>query len=126
MGTTCGIRNPESLFIVVFVVTCLLLSGCGSDDENTIVQANPSLQVIVYGRDSCGITTATKSALENESIAYVYKNVDITKNAIEMWDKVKATSWYQGGSVKLPVVDVKGTVMERPSIEDIKSTLGGT
>ena len=116
-------KIPDWLIAKVIFVTCLFLCGCGSDDDITIVQADPIPKVIVYGRDSCGITTVTKSELDNEEIPYAYKDIDITENTIEMWNKVRATSWYQGGGVGLPVVDVRGTVMERPSIEEIKSAL---
>ncbi len=106
------------------VLTCLWIPGCGSDEENTIMEVQPPPpQVIVYGRDTCGITTATRSALDDEKIRHIYKDVDVTQNGVEMWKKVYAASWYQGGSVGLPVVDVKGDVWERPSIEDIKTAL---
>ena len=114
---------PRCQIAGVFFASCLLLWGCGKDADNTIVQAEPTAQVIVYGRDSCGFTVMTKSELDNEEIPYVYKDIDVNENSIEMWKKVRAASWYQGGGVGLPVVDVKGTVMERPSIEEIKSAL---
>ena len=111
---------------VVALVTLILVGGCGRDDGNSIVRADPSPEVIVYGRGACSITTATRTALDAEGISFVYKDVDVAENGHEMWEKVKATSWYEGGSVGLPVVDVKGIVMERPSIEEIKSALGDT
>jgi len=127
MTSFCGTKKLWMAAVCGLVATYLFLPGCGSADENAIVKVErPAPDVIVYGRDTCGITTATRSTLDDEQIRYEYKDLENGKNEIEMWKKVFATSWFQGDSVGLPVVDVKGTVMERPSISEIKSALEDT
>lgn len=86
--------------------------------------ANTSSEVIVYGRNACGITSALRRNLDAAGISYTYRNVDQKAAGNEMWNKLAKTSWYKSGtSIGLPVVDVKGSVIERPSVQEIQDRL---
>jgi len=78
-------------------------------------QSGNSCQVILYGRPTCGLCKATKSALSSESILFAEKNIDSDKQAQkEMWDHVAAAG-HNGGSISLPVVVANGKVFLEPS-----------
>jgi glutaredoxin len=108
------------------LAACLLATGCTDDETPTGPAGDSPPQVIVYGRDTCAYTSATRSALETAGIVFTYRSIDVAANATEMWEKVFATSWYTGGSVGLPVVDVDGAVLERPSLAEIQSLLASS
>lgn len=110
---------------------------------NLLADSTPQITIYVYGHDKCGYTRGTRRDLTNANIPFVYKKIRLfdednptdeeiaEKDAAsnEMWRKVRASSWYEGGSVGLAIVDVEvdgnAHVFERPSVnDDIKPLLG--
>jgi glutaredoxin len=113
-----------SVFAAAALASCLFLAACGDDEGNSAIRTQSTYDVIVYGVDGCGYTVRTLKSLDDEKIPYDYRDVDILEYKLEMWDKIRETAWWDSGVVWLPVIDIKGTVLERPSIDDIKSLLG--
>jgi glutaredoxin len=106
---------------LLLLAAVLVAGACGDDDP---VQPAPAPQITVYGSDGCGWTVSMKSDLDESGLAYIYKDVDVQTNLNEMWSKVFDAPWYESGSsIGLPIVDVKGTVLERPSLEEITTHL---
>ncbi len=116
----------KRFWTIFFLIALIVLTGgcAGDSDDNEVEVYSASSSVIVYGRDTCSLTTSLKSQLDAEGIDYTYKNIDESDAYSEMWEKVQAASWYTAGSsVGLPIVDANGTVLERPSVDDIKALL---
>lgn len=68
-----------------------------------------SQEILLYGRDTCGLTRGARTLLEEKGIPYRYYNVDNDARANqEMWTKIRATG--HEGSVRFPIVDVGGRV----------------
>jgi len=93
--------------------------GAGGDDP--FIEEKPDggegavCSVILYGRPSCGLCKATKSALDDENIVFVEKNIDSDSGASEeMWEHVQKTD-HGGGSIALPVVVANGKVFLNPT-----------
>lgn len=79
----------------------------------------PASELIVYGRDECGLCQRFKADCEQAGLAYRFVDLDSEDGGSEMWAKCCA----QGitGSIGLPVVDVYGKMVVRPSIQEVKS-----
>jgi len=78
-------------------------------------------ELIIYGRDGCGMCSHFKSQLESEGIDYRMVSCDDAAGNTEMWAKCAASNIT--GSVGLPVVDVYGETSIRPSIADVKARM---
>jgi hypothetical protein len=74
--------------------------------------------IVVYGRDSCGLTLKFMQALDKESIYYIYKNIDIENVRRELHPRMEKvglnTSYYP-----LPVVDVNSRIFARPEVKTV-------
>jgi len=77
--------------------------------------------VIIYGRDGCGMCARFQAHCKEEGIEYRMVNCDDEKGGQEMWTKVRSSEWFEssGGSVGLPVVDAFGHVLMQPSIDEV-------
>ncbi len=72
-----------------------------------------SSYVVVYGRDTCGITSRMLAGLDNSGIPYEYKRVDEPQVANELHPRMEAA----GLSTRrygLPVIDVNSEMIIRP------------
>lgn len=121
-----------SSFLVL--ATILISSGCQqeeSGDDTLLLVAlaagasqQTATNTIVYGRDTCGATSSLRANLDNADIPFTYKNVDEPAVSQEMWDKVSQASWYNSGdTVGIPIVDVNGTVLQSPTLEEVQNLL---
>lgn len=82
-------------------------------------------KLIVYGSSSCSFTSMLRTFLVEHGVQYTFKDIDIHAGAQnEMWAIVNNASWYGGGSVSLPVVEVNGTAFERPDHTAVLALLG--
>ncbi|MCB1189882.1 MAG: hypothetical protein H7A23_18420 [Leptospiraceae bacterium] len=79
--------------------------------------------IIIYGRETCGLTKRFRNQLETERIQYTFYDVDRYANkSQEMFTKVDR--FYPGvETVKFPVVDVNGTVLISPDVPTFKQYL---
>ncbi len=110
-----------------FSMMCVLLMGIaawsGCDSEVTTTNLSAS-DVIVYGTVSCGYTTGLMSDLDGAAIPYTFKDIESDPGAEEeLLGKIADADWFDGGPVDLPVVDVQGTLLMRPTLEDIEALL---
>ncbi len=71
-------------------------------------------EIVIYGRDSCAITTGMREFLAERNIAYTYGDIDKPLLSQELAAQLKLTS---ARPVKLPVILVAGRVIERPEKE---------
>ena len=123
--------------LISALILAFLLIGCKTNETTTTQITDDTIEIdqtdntdtgsseiILYGRPTCGICAALQSQLDLKKIKYTYKNIDTdTAARDEMWKKVYASSWYSGGSVGLPIVDVMGEVYMRPTIEQIEAQI---
>ena len=107
----------------IIIISLILLAGVfswriiGSRDEG-LEPLYTEPYIVVYGRDSCGLTRGLIQSLDSQSIYYVYKNIDLTGVKNELHPRMEkagfATSRYG-----LPVVDVNSVIFIRPKLETI-------
>lgn len=71
-------------------------------------------EIVIYGRDSCAITTGMRDFLEERNIAYAYADIDKPLLSQELAAQLKLTS---ARPVRLPVILIAGRVIERPEKE---------
>jgi len=76
-------------------------------------------QVIVYGRDSCGITQGVIKRLKKEGISYSYKNTDNPQFNNEMWDRVDQSGIDKKTFTRLPAVDINHHLMVNASADQV-------
>ena len=89
-----------------------------SDDTN--IDASTG-DIIIYGRSTCYYTTNLKEQLDSINVSYTFKDITESSASSEMWSKLSDAG--HSGSVGLPVVDVKGAILIRPSVDDIDALL---
>jgi glutaredoxin len=88
------------------------------------VSSAHAYSILVYGRKSCGFTQTMRQNLDKNKYHYTYYDVDKNKAKLsEMWGKI-----HRGcpscTSTKLPVMDLNGKVLIRPSFEEVKKKIG--
>lgn len=87
-------------------------------------RGNQTASVIVYGRPTCGLTSAMRQELEANKIPYEFRNVDTDEETNrEMWALIRNSGTEVGDSVRLPVLSVKGRTLINSSIDDVKGAL---
>eukprot|EP00435_Cladocopium_sp_Y103_P017025 s2756_g4.t1 len=94
-------------------------AGAEFRGSSSKVDVPPMAELVIYGRDSCGMCTAFKKECEKNKLKYRYANIEDAAVKTEMFRKVRACSWFKGGRFGLPLVDVYGTIQERPSIASV-------
>lgn len=106
--------------ILLLVFPLLLLIGCESPTgSDSVPKAEPT--VFVYGTTSCGLTTQCRNNLTAANIPFEFKNLTEGENGTELWSKLNESDVNNNGQI--PVVDVNGTLLVRPSLEQIKEQL---
>ena len=98
-------------------ITAEMRKCCKSSNEkNEVNSVSPDKSsdqkniILVYGRESCGLTQAFIGKLKKEKINYKLIDIDNDDNSNEMWQKLFKI-YPNGGSVTLPVVDVNGQII---------------
>ncbi|MFH2122199.1 MAG: RHS repeat-associated core domain-containing protein [Pseudomonadota bacterium] len=82
-------------------------------------------KIIVYGSSTCYYTSLLQTFLIEHGVQYTYKDIDKHAGALsEMWAVVENASWYGGGSVSTPIVEVNGTAFEQPDPAAVLALLG--
>ena len=91
---------------------------------NQPARGNQTADVIVYGRPTCGLTSAMRQELEANKIPYEFRNVDSDEATNrEMWTLIRNSGTSVGDSVRLPVLSVKGRTLINSSIDDVRGAL---
>lgn len=78
-------------------------------------------EVVIYGRESCSACKRFRGSCEHHGIKYRLADIDSASNKAEMLRKLRATEWFKGGKFGLPLVDLYGKLLERPSEAALKA-----
>lgn len=81
----------------------------------------PMNSVVVYGRESCGITRMVRAGLDAKHISYVFADIDI--KAINDELNYKLGPNFKEPRYTLPVVHVGGALMLTPTADQIQQEL---
>ncbi|MBF0361871.1 MAG: hypothetical protein HQK49_12715 [Oligoflexia bacterium] len=114
--------------IIILSMISILLTGCSSSDNSSAgsgTSATTTSNCILYSTTLCSNCVALKNQLNAESISFTEKYTDTSvSNYNEMLAKVQKASWYTSGmAATYPIVDVKGTILENPTVATIKTYL---
>lgn len=74
--------------------------------------------VAVYGRATCGYTTSALRELKNSGVNYKVFDIDDRDTANILHARMEQ-SGISTRRYNLPVIDVNGSIMVRPEIEDV-------
>jgi glutaredoxin len=77
--------------------------------------------VVVYGRETCGITKMVRASLTEKGIPYIFANIDI--EAINDELRYKLGPKFKEPSYTLPVVHVAGKMLLTPSADHVQEEL---
>jgi glutaredoxin len=75
-------------------------------------------QVVIYGRDSCRVTSALRQYLDERTVPYIYANIDKPLMKLEFEAQLNLS---EERAVPLPVVLVGGRTLESPDQEAVLS-----
>ncbi len=105
-----------------FIFICLILLCGDYSVMNVSLQAQDKpTDIILYGNEKCGYCRETRGWLESASIPYTYRDVELYGTyQEEMYRKLSGA-----GTARFPVLDIKGQMLIRPSMEDIQKALRG-
>jgi glutaredoxin len=85
--------------------------------------AEDSPEVVIYGSDSCSICVRLREELDQSGIDYVFKDVNVDQAARnEALRKMADQAWYDG-VFRTPVLEVRGELLERPTLEEVREAL---
>lgn len=76
--------------------------------------------VIIYGRKRCGYTVRTLNELKNSALQYYYEPIDNRQTAALLHERMKLAG-HSTRRYGLPVVDVNGIILIRPSFSAIEA-----
>jgi glutaredoxin len=80
--------------------------------------------VVIYGRDTCGVTTDMRTTLTEAKVPFKYVNVDdgyLQDQEMQYLVQVIPHQKPQSGYIQFPVVRVAGQLFERPDHERVLS-----
>lgn len=106
--------------VIVLLSALLFLLPAYQRGEHLLAEeATPA--VILYGNEKCSYCLETRRWLEENRIPYIYRDVELYGTyQEEMFRKLSGA-----GTARFPVLDIKGQMLVRPSIGDIKKALSG-
>ena len=88
-----------------------LLWGCNQGVKQT-------KDIIVYGSDNCEHCVVFKAKLDSIGYTYEFRDVEFDRaNSDEMVFKVRRKGI--SGGFKYPVIDIQGTVLVAPELEEV-------
>jgi glutaredoxin len=77
--------------------------------------------VVVYGRETCGITSRVRSQLEARGVPYVFADIDI--RAVDDELDFKLGPDFNEPTITLPVVHVAGKLLLTPTVDQVLQEL---
>jgi hypothetical protein len=107
-----------------FLVVLVVFVGYASYGKiNAVARGGPpplheTSYVVVYGRDTCGITTRMLADLDRSGIPYEYKRVNEPQVSQELHPRMEAAG-LKTSRYGLPVVDVNAEMIIRPSANTV-------
>ncbi len=108
-------KNVLKVLLVLPVLVTVMTATYMVTHRDTVFAADDEL--VIYGRDRCAHTTRLREELEQSDIPFLYADIDKTFVEVEMWVKLGALTG-KATRAQLPVVEINGLVMQRPSLED--------
>jgi len=102
----------------LFLITVLIISFAGI--QQIVAETN---DIIIYSSTSCGWTKEMISFLETNKIQYIFKDLDNENNHREMTDAVEKA--FYKSDYSYPVMNIKGQIVMRPALKDVKKALSG-
>ena len=73
--------------------------------------------IVVYGRETCGITQRVRDGLAARDIPYVFADVDVRIIDDEMWFKLGPQ--FREPRITFPIVHVNGQLLLTPTAEQV-------
>ncbi len=111
-----------AVLLAVACVLALALAATGGIGNPDVPATGPLYDVpyvVVYGRQSCSLTRKMMEGLDQNGIPYILESIDdYWLKVNELYPRMKAAGIYEG-TIRLPVVDVSGELMIRPSISTV-------
>lgn len=107
-----------TLLALVVLIPFLFGVYCFANRDRLFPQMN---SVVVYGRESCGITRMVRAGLDAKHISYVFADIDI--KAINDELNYKLGPNFKEPRYTLPVVHVGGALMLTPTADQIQQEL---
>jgi glutaredoxin len=107
-------------FTGMIIITSILLSASlfKTDASDKIPD------IIIYGNEKCGYCRETVKWLEEQKIAFIYRDVELYGAfQEEMFNKLLRAGFTT--TAYFPVLDVKGQILMRPKFDDIRKALSG-
>jgi glutaredoxin len=103
-------------------ITCFLLLFADSGSITQVLHAEEiHADIILYGNEKCGYCRETRRWLDSNNIPYIYRDVELYGTfQEEMYRKLSGA-----GTARFPVLDIKGQMLVRPSVEDIQKAMRG-
>lgn len=74
--------------------------------------------VIVYGRETCGITRMVRAGLSAQGIPYTFANIDVQAIDDELWHKLGPR--FKETRITLPIVHVAGEMLLTPTAQQVQ------
>jgi hypothetical protein len=117
---TPRIRNIISATLVAVVVLVPLLFGAYAFTHRDRLFP-PMNTVVVYGRETCGITKMVRSGLDARHITYVFADIDVSAIKDEL--NYKLGPHFKEPRYTLPVVHVGGALLLTPTADQVQNAL---
>ncbi len=109
-------KSAASIFI-----SFILLYGDYSVMNSSLQAQEKPADIILYGNEKCGYCRETRDWLKSANIPYTYRDVELYGTyQEEMYRKLSGA-----GTARFPVLDIKGQILVRPSVDDIQKALRG-
>jgi len=105
------------MILRIFMVVCCIAAGYkffyapAKKHPPVSFHENHAAGVVVYGRDTCGITRAVLRKLQEQGIDYSYRNIDNPVFSRAMWERIDQSGIDEKSFTTLPAVDVNRHMM---------------
>ncbi|HPJ34344.1 MAG TPA: glutaredoxin family protein [Spirochaetota bacterium] len=117
------IKRKRLLFRLILIITSIsiVINIPVNGGKHCFAGGEKTADIILYGNEKCGYCRETRRWLDENSIPYIYRNVELYGTyQEEMYKKLSGA-----GTARFPVLDIKGQMLIRPSADDIKKALRG-
>lgn len=95
----------------VLGATIINLVSCADSEQETAIT--------VYGSPECSLCSELRADLDERDIAYEFVDLSESRDAVrELSQKLATEAWFSG-AIEMPIVEVSGELLRRPSVERI-------
>ena len=108
----------KKLALLLFIAIAVAMGWEHYKNPVTIEPLVATPYVFIYGRNSCGLTKRTLREVRQYGLNYKYAIID-EKQVADIIHTRMRESGISTTRYNLPVVDVNGSILIRPKIEDI-------